>query len=217
MCGYTYADRPVRTQWRGWDAFEYYEYMDIALERDAAALAPCSDEPEQADGSMVYRNEAIFWALIIIIAAGWAVSFVHVLIHACHVVRRRKEIEFLIARTRKSWPPPEQRDVEKDGDDACCTMCLEPFSTGEDVSTLGCGHSFHSDCIQRWLVTTVFVVRTCPICRQNPLSHVEEEDVQQPRLRGEASTSVDEFGVSRLVGCCPTGLYRPSAIRMGLM
>ena len=41
-----------------------------------------------------------------------------------------------------------------------CTICLEAVMRGQEVY-LPCTHSYHSECINRWLQTQ----RTCPICR----------------------------------------------------
>ncbi|CAN0864554.1 E3 ubiquitin-protein ligase At1g12760 [Linum grandiflorum] len=41
---------------------------------------------------------------------------------------------------------------------------------GEDVRELGCGHSFHKDCVDKWLFRAVdrkLVVVGCPLCRRN--------------------------------------------------
>ena len=43
---------------------------------------------------------------------------------------------------------------------ADCTICLEAVTRGQEVY-LPCMHSYHSECIRRWLQTQ----RTCPICR----------------------------------------------------
>ena len=42
-----------------------------------------------------------------------------------------------------------------------CSVCLAEFEDGEAVRTLPCFHSYHAECIDRWLGTH----RTCPICK----------------------------------------------------
>ena len=49
-------------------------------------------------------------------------------------------------------------------DNTCC-ICLAPYKTGEGKRTLGCEHSFHKKCIDKWLTTSK---TECPICRKNP-------------------------------------------------
>ena len=42
-----------------------------------------------------------------------------------------------------------------------CSICLEKFSFEKVVVTMPCSHSYHKDCIVRWLETS----HTCPLCR----------------------------------------------------
>uniref|UniRef100_A0A0R3RZ72 RING-type domain-containing protein n=1 Tax=Elaeophora elaphi TaxID=1147741 RepID=A0A0R3RZ72_9BILA len=42
-----------------------------------------------------------------------------------------------------------------------CTICLEKMSV-KDIFALHCGHLFHSQCIESWLIER----ETCPVCRK---------------------------------------------------
>ena len=42
-----------------------------------------------------------------------------------------------------------------------CVICLEEFTSGEEVVKLTCGHLFHEECILGWLKINC----TCPMCR----------------------------------------------------
>ena len=44
-----------------------------------------------------------------------------------------------------------------------CGICLEDYKEGELKKTLGCPHSFHKDCIDKWLK----LVASCPTCKQS--------------------------------------------------
>ena len=51
-----------------------------------------------------------------------------------------------------------------------CTLCLEPYSTGEQLRTLPCQHVFHASCIDCWLFDKCdSAKRACPLCRRDPL------------------------------------------------
>ena len=42
-----------------------------------------------------------------------------------------------------------------------CSICIEGFKQDDLVSTLSCGHHYHSSCINEWLRKTLH----CPLCR----------------------------------------------------
>ncbi|KAK8521180.1 hypothetical protein V6N12_005091 [Hibiscus sabdariffa] len=42
-----------------------------------------------------------------------------------------------------------------------CTVCLDEFSDGAEVTSMPCGHIYHYDCIVEWLETN----HMCPLCR----------------------------------------------------
>ena len=46
-------------------------------------------------------------------------------------------------------------------DNIKCTICLSDFEIGEKKSTLPCLHSFHYNCIERWIRSKKY----CPICK----------------------------------------------------
>ena len=50
-----------------------------------------------------------------------------------------------------------QRDEENNQ----CTICLEGFQVGDVRRALPCMHTFHQNCVDRWLN----IHRSCPICR----------------------------------------------------
>ncbi|XAR72954.1 hypothetical protein NMG60_11019771 [Bertholletia excelsa] len=43
-----------------------------------------------------------------------------------------------------------------------CSICLESFVEGDELLCLPCGHRFHSDCLDPWLLTC----GDCPYCRR---------------------------------------------------
>lgn len=50
--------------------------------------------------------------------------------------------------------------TEDDGRHSC-SICIEEYEAGEEISTLPCLHMFHRDCINRWLRQC----NSCPICK----------------------------------------------------
>mmetsp|Transcript_12850 Transcript_12850/g.30047 ORF Transcript_12850/g.30047 Transcript_12850/m.30047 type:complete len:262 (-) Transcript_12850:1255-2040(-) len=45
--------------------------------------------------------------------------------------------------------------------DIKCLVCQEEYSEGEQLRKLPCGHCFHKDCVDQWLLSKDF----CPYCR----------------------------------------------------
>lgn len=42
-----------------------------------------------------------------------------------------------------------------------CTVCQYDFSENEDIRKLTCGHLFHIDCVDEWLLKN----KQCPLCK----------------------------------------------------
>ncbi|KAH0773431.1 hypothetical protein KY290_010568 [Solanum tuberosum] len=42
-----------------------------------------------------------------------------------------------------------------------CVICHDKFVHDENIGTLGCGHEYHVECINQWLL----IKRDCPTCR----------------------------------------------------
>jgi hypothetical protein len=47
-----------------------------------------------------------------------------------------------------------------------CAVCLADFEAGDALRALACGHSFHADCVDPWLVEQ----QTCPLCKDDVLA-----------------------------------------------
>lgn len=51
-----------------------------------------------------------------------------------------------------------------EGTEGVCVVCQEEFKPGEEGTTLrACGHTFHSECIEGWLLGCK---RECPLCKE---------------------------------------------------
>ncbi|KAI8326102.1 hypothetical protein GQ54DRAFT_253634 [Martensiomyces pterosporus] len=47
-----------------------------------------------------------------------------------------------------------------------CAICLEEIHVGDVIRKLPCPHTFHSCCIDRWLLNQSSV---CPLCKRDTL------------------------------------------------
>ena len=50
---------------------------------------------------------------------------------------------------------------ENGEDDADCAICYGPYKKGEEIRRLRCNHTFHSFCIDTWLLNHQ---NKCPLC-----------------------------------------------------
>jgi hypothetical protein len=50
-----------------------------------------------------------------------------------------------------------------------CSICLQDFVVDDSLRTLPCTHSYHSECIDKWLNQ----VNKCPLCRHEPVHRDE--------------------------------------------
>lgn len=58
-----------------------------------------------------------------------------------------------------------------------CSICLSPFEHDDEAMITPCGHTFHSECLLRWMEEQMI----CPVCR-NPLPQPEILNRQQHSL-----------------------------------
>lgn len=75
--------------------------------------------------------------------------------------------------------------VVDNGTGDTCAVCIEDYESGDELRALDCGHAFHKDCIDPWLITKR---ACCPVCK-----HViappppPPEDVPRQRRRSRWS------------------------------
>eukprot|EP00928_Gymnodinium_smaydae_P084397 TRINITY_DN6767_c0_g3_i1.p1 TRINITY_DN6767_c0_g3~~TRINITY_DN6767_c0_g3_i1.p1 ORF type:complete len:381 (-),score=58.19 TRINITY_DN6767_c0_g3_i1:153-1295(-) len=69
--------------------------------------------------------------------------------------------------------------ISQDQASACaCAICLSDFKNSEDVATIrSCGHSFHLQCLQQWMLSPPF---SCPTCRAGA-----DTEAVQPSMAAE--------------------------------
>jgi len=59
-------------------------------------------------------------------------------------------------------------ELERAPHDTLCSICYEEYADGEPLRLLRCGHYFHIECIDRWLLTaTKRRAPACPLCNRS--------------------------------------------------
>jgi len=57
-----------------------------------------------------------------------------------------------------------------------CAVCLEEFAIGDQLRGMPCGHVFHMECVDKWLLSCAAHRRfSCPSCRYNLCTPAEED------------------------------------------
>ncbi|KAJ4982063.1 hypothetical protein NE237_032900 [Protea cynaroides] len=60
-----------------------------------------------------------------------------------------------------AWEFKKFDDHKKEGESSTCTICIDEFVSGVDITRLPCRHVFHNECIRKWLENN----DSCPLCR----------------------------------------------------
>lgn len=58
-----------------------------------------------------------------------------------------------------------------------CTVCLDSFDLGQVLRVLPCGHDFHCDCVDKWLLSQTIrpgATPSCPICKVHVFNHLTD-------------------------------------------
>lgn len=55
-------------------------------------------------------------------------------------------------------------DLGKAAPSNSCAVCCEAYVRGEELRTLPCFHSFHTQCIDQWLLSDMPGATKCPVC-----------------------------------------------------
>ncbi|KAI9113696.1 hypothetical protein K1719_014947 [Acacia pycnantha] len=69
-----------------------------------------------------------------------------------------------------------------------CRVCLSELQEGDKVRTLKCKHTFHQECLDRWLLQ---FWATCPLCRNRVLP--EDVVTDYRRLRNQRELIIFPF------------------------
>ncbi|XP_028976725.2 E3 ubiquitin-protein ligase RNF43 [Esox lucius] len=60
-----------------------------------------------------------------------------------------------------------------------CAICLEEFLDGQELRIISCGHEFHKECVDPWLLQH----RTCPLCMRNIMGADLSPQAQRSRTQ----------------------------------
>jgi hypothetical protein len=77
----------------------------------------------------------------------------------------------------------EKEQVLKMEQNNTCAICLESFQAGETVSTMCCGHIFHSEELERWLKLKA----VCPVCKCS----IKKEEQTEAQSTGSTKVKKD--------------------------
>ncbi len=97
--------------------------------------------------------------------------------------RQRSECHRAVQQLKtKSYSAPLLADGETEEPNPC-TICLEDFKPGDKLKVLPCGHEYHKECIEPWLLEKSSL---CPLCKQNITAGA---DFHSPREGGSGNGS----------------------------
>jgi len=91
--------------------------------------------------------------------------------------------------TKRSLKQIPTKKFVKGEDPETCPICLDDFEENEKLRILPCGHAYHCQCIDPWLLKTR---RVCPICKRKVLPGRDDSS------DSEAEDSNGGAGPSRL-------------------
>ncbi|KAH8085420.1 hypothetical protein BXZ70DRAFT_900156 [Cristinia sonorae] len=67
-----------------------------------------------------------------------------------------------------------------------CAICLEPFSKGDRVRELPCGHVFHMDEVDEWLIQRK---KLCPVCKADVTRPRHYAQFEMPHVNDQHATT----------------------------
>lgn len=97
-----------------------------------------------------------------------------------------------------------------------CSICIEPYTDGDQIKTLACSHSFHSECIGKWFFQSCCLDNSnnkdecssfnCPECRQDHFRRQTDCETKQLPVNYEDS-DVGSVSASSCANQIPGGSF----------
>ncbi|KAJ6645653.1 Protein goliath, partial [Pseudolycoriella hygida] len=81
--------------------------------------------------------------------------------------RKSRQLCSVAKRIIAKIPTKNIKSDDKEIDNDCCAICIEPYKVTDLIRMLPCRHEFHKNCIDPWLLEH----RTCPMCKMDILRH----------------------------------------------
>ncbi|XP_055527408.1 E3 ubiquitin-protein ligase goliath isoform X1 [Wyeomyia smithii] len=139
------------------------------------------------EGSHHYRslaniNSSLFWKLYRTSVLFVSISFIVLMIISLvwlvfYYVQRFRYLQTKDKQSRRlcnvakriigKIPTKSIKSDDKEIDNDCCAICIEPYKVTDVIRVLPCKHEFHKICIDPWLLEH----RTCPMCKMDILKH----------------------------------------------
>lgn len=112
------------------------------------------------DISKVFQKLCNKIAVLLIFVLVELIIFIWKLTSDTQSITTRQYIKFIEEKN------PTIRYNKKLNSHGDCSVCLCEFEEGEKVRRLKCKHTFHKDCLDKWLQD---YFATCPLCREQVL------------------------------------------------
>ena len=79
--------------------------------------------------------------------------------------------------------------------DKTCSICTENINN--NIKTLNCKHSYHLECINKWLI----IINTCPLCRQIVIDEIKILNNNNIVINNKIKDILYLFIISLLIIC----------------
>ena len=68
-----------------------------------------------------------------------------------------------------------------------CSLCITEYTRGDVLRILPCGHAYHAQCVDRWLLSAQSQSSSCPTCRRViPAENSANTEGTRPSTLGES-------------------------------